>query len=455
MGDFNGHPFRGNQWTDGRTVAVTPEDNGVVLSSSAFSLHSRRAGALGRRFSASYGAQGARAKDTMSREGWEKQLKVEQTSAKEATAKMKAVIAEKEAFAKRMSDDLHKEEEAMLNAREAAREIAYKKNPLDPGSQEAYSRAQREVADKQDTFYRAQNAWRKEHVAEEDEIDKRLYEARDERRDALKRVAQVEGALGAYDKEATRNVQTAAEPREPRETPATAFNAMDIHSRGVLNGPLSNNELLSVTLTPDFPSTIRSASDFKAKMESAFPGVSIEGLPRKADLHMLTIVHDEFRALRDEFPEIAVRTVKLNAGGMRATAWSNDDKITFGKHGIESFSDAHKGFATGKTRETPDEMPAFHDGVRSYASVVRHEFAHQVHFQQPELLKAFNDEMKNMPAEQRIRITGYATKNYHERFAETFTLIKYGDKGSKAHPAVQLLDRLTKEHFKRLRSKKS
>lgn len=480
MGDFQGHPFRGNQWTDGSTVGVSPEDRGLVLSSGVYAR-----GGLTRRGTSIAETFGRNMKNERTREEWSQALKVEQATAKVATVEMKSAIAAKEAFTKRMSDDLHKDEATALNAREAAREALRK--AMGMGTANAYSdpeylRLQRETIETGDALFRAQSQWLMDHGAESSAIDARIVLARDARRDALLKAAKAEGAIGAYDKDATRAVQVTAEARDPRETPATAVSAVDGETMAAIDAANADKSIGSryshivaqhdrngafgqliyktksgrqVLYKPAFAATVKDGADFKKKMSDLFPGASIEGLPRNADTHILTMVHDEFRTLRDEYPEVAVRAVKLNAGGLRATAWSNDDKITFGKEGIANFGLAHNAFGAGKSRETPDEWPDFHDGTRSYASVVRHEFGHQVHFQHPELYQAFNAEMAKIDPRVRARVTGYANKNHMERFAETFAMVKYGDKGTKAHPVVQAMDRVVKDYFKRVRSTRS
>jgi hypothetical protein len=371
---------------------------------------------------------------------------------------------------------------------------------LSPEARQAvtdYRAGQRETEIARDANWAAQSAFRDAHKSEYSAIQNERYQAETEARTANDAAELAGKAAANYDRNEARDLQrTAREAIEPRETPATAVNAVDADTLAKLDaahagrdpGSAYRGEMLDrhgnvlhygyvkgpdgqplrnaegqmfqkvvdskgqyYDIKPSFKATIPDGKTFKAEMGKLYEGALITGLPRDADPHMLTIVHDEFRALRDEFPEVTVREIKLNAGGMRATAWSGDDKITFGKDGIVSFERAHMGFASGKRRDSPDENPDFHDGARTYAATVRHEFAHQVHFQHPQLLTEFEAELAKEKGSG-IKITGYATKNSHERFAEAFALVKYGDKGTKAHPGVRAMDRATKSYFARIRS---
>jgi hypothetical protein len=375
-------------------------------------------------------------------------------------------------------------------------------NPRQQEIAQAYHEAQQatEVANQQkwdaERNYRA----RPENSARREEASVELSRAKGELRDAQRDAEIAERAVKNYDRDQERMAQRAAggEAKEPTQTPATQYSGMSPASLAVINanseaGMTSRGsyvrthaspddpEMLAVAkrlgvspdavpyadrpvvykdrkgnrveIEPGFEATIRDNKDFKTKMGKMFPGADIKGLPRNADKHVLTMVHDEFKTLRDEYPEVAVREIKMNASGMGATAYSHGDRITFGKDGITSFTAAHLGFGAGKLRETSDAEPDFHDGSRSYASVVRHEFAHQLDFQHPEIKQAFMKEVAAIESRRRTKVTEYARKNDLELFAETFSMLKYGDKGTKAHPTVKAMDRVVKAYFARIRSK--
>lgn len=487
MGDFQGHPFRGNQWTDGRTMNVTPKDRGLVLSS--------RAGGVTGRIDSLREAAAEKLQHTKTKEQWAAEAAQAQKDAEAAHLRVLAAEVDQSMVLARMKRDLAREAALKRETSDACGEAwkqwdAVSRDPvtrfakqmpddndeagiakLSPAEREAfdeYRRTQKAAVAASDAYFKAEQGWRARNANSLDDAARRVREAENARSDANRRREVADRAVRNYERDVARAVQTSAEAREPRETPATAFSAVGPETAAALasgkvgygtlydNGPIgyyiTDAAGKRVEVKPGFAATIKNASEFKRKMGSLFPGANIEGLPRKADPHMLTLVHDEFRALRDEFPEVAVRTIKMNAGGMRATAWSGADKITFGKSGIESFGNAHVSFAAGKQRENPDDTPDFHDGQRSYAAVVRHEFGHQLHFQFPGLLQEFNDEIKKLPARERARVTGYANKNRHEMFAETFAMVKYGDRGTKAHPAVKIMHRLVKDWFKHWRS---
>jgi hypothetical protein len=528
MGDFQGHPFRGNQWTEngahsggGSREGSTP--SGTMLAAGGRSRMSRTLDALQSRRAELIGK-------TKTKDEWVAEATKQKAVAVEANKRVMAADVKAKDLEARMRAATASENETYQNASKACgaaydrwnaimgrREQMPDPDDARPGfyraavaalppearqAMEDYRNGQLATENARNAKWDADRRFRDANKAEYEAVYRERHQAEGEVRDANNASEVASKAAATYDRDAARDLQrTAREPRDPRETQATAVNAMDEDTLAKLDaahtgrdpGPAMRGDMLrsegnilhygyikdasgnyardekgqmrqavvdkngvEYHIQPSFKATIKDGSHFKKEMGKLYEGALITGLPRDADPHMLTIVHDEFRALRDEFPEVTVREIKLNAGGMRATAWSGDDKITFGKGGITSFERAHMAFASGKRRETPDENPDFHDGARSYASVVRHEFAHQVHFQHPELLTEFNNELvkesRASGGHAGSKITGYATKNEHERFAEAFALVKYGDKGTKAHPGVRAMDRAVKSYFGRIRA---
>jgi len=141
-----------------------------------------------------------------------------------------------------------------------------------------------------------------------------------------------------------------------------------------------------------------------------------------------------------EIPEgqgrVEVRGIALNGGIFTSPAEA------YRAHGVESESD-------------------FHDGMKDVRSTVRHEFGHHLDtladdsgfagFRQWKVRHWGDDpEVGRIASETRGRqevhggnlareISGYAAKNGGELFAETFAVIKYGDDKRKAHPAAREL----------------
>lgn len=470
MGDFQGHPFRGNQWTDGRTMGISSPARSVSrIQRSINALRQQRSEVL---------------TNTKTKQEWQDEYLAAHGRAQSWAAAQRAAEARISELTGQMRRDLAREFAAKREANDACGEAWRRWNGLvrvglNPGKRSpdmpeigsdamnalspdlraaaiAYRESQKESVAADDRYYKAEEQWAKTHAAELDAARTTRNEADRNRAKAAEEADIAHRAVQNYDRDLARSAQTGAEAREPRNTAATQYYAMDAESQATLDRLHEDGGArlmrmrdgtyvdvragqTPIVIRPGFKATVRDGKEFKARMEAMFPGVNVEGLPRKADPHILTLVHDEFQALRDEFPEVAVRTVKMNAGGMRGVAYPVADKITLGRDGVESFTAAHVGFARGKRRTDPAENPSFHDGQRNYAGLVRHEFAHQLHFQYPEILKSFDDEVSKLPFNVRTKITEYARKDNMERFAETFTMMKYGDEGTKKHPAVKIM----------------
>jgi hypothetical protein len=455
-GDLEGHPFRGNQWTDGQQSASSePSLVGAAAKAEAEANEKYQVA------SAKFFAEMAKADSAVWSEA--EALASAKVGHAVAWANLKglvdssvarAPIPEIEAWAKLMLDTSQEGHNVGVGNRalaaiaelERTRLIVEANLQAEGMARQSYFEAHPEVGKA-----------RLEQVRLGAELDNATHRYKAELRDEK----------NASGKE-VRALQAAAEAKTPRITPALATVPFDKATADAINrgdklerfsdylyGKDEKGNGITYTPKPTFEATVKSASDFKAKMADMYSGVEVVGVPRGASMHLLTQIHDEFGALRDEFPEVAVRVIKLNAGGMRATAWGEGgDKITFGKQAIESFARAHVGFGSGKERKSLSEAPDFHDGMRNFASVVRHEFGHQLHFQHPELLERFDSFLKTIPASSRAKITGYALKNRREMFAETVAAIKYGDAVTRSHPAVVELEKIMRDYFANLRKKR-
>lgn len=219
-----------------------------------------------------------------------------------------------------------------------------------------------------------------------------------------------------------------------------------------------------------YQTNLKLLNDFSDKYGITVSGFSVAEL-RFVDTKLLQKTLEEVGRNVEEFP-VAAKFLKT----LRFTDLGNN-------WGMADFAggtiDLHKLLYTGELLGSKGLLPLgggrFHDGMSNAASNVRHEFGHFVDF----WLRAAGDhqlipyarasgfgvlnETHTMWMEARgwalgaqfrqprlvagdaEPITGYATTNSKEWFAETFAALKYGDARAKAHPDAKALRAYLKE----------
>jgi hypothetical protein len=95
-------------------------------------------------------------------------------------------------------------------------------------------------------------------------------------------------------------------------------------------------------------------------------------------------------------------------------------------HGVESASD-------------------FHDGMKDIRSTVRHEFAHHIDRLAKDTGYHGIEAWKQKWAGRSREISGYATENLKELLAESYSAMRYGDDTRRNHPAVRELEDVMKD----------